>query len=421
MADVKYPGIPAIPSRIAPELRALLGPIRESIQRLTAGELPTNGVLDALNRLRPGDIGAAPGVFPGTELIDSTPPPAPTGLTAAGAIANIVLAWDPPAPEAKARVAYTEIHRAETNDISLAKLIGQTAANVFTDSIGSAATRFYWIRYVSPANVKPLITGSFNSQTGTQGATGYDASYLIDVLTANPPAGANFSPTFYVQPTAITIDGVSIPAGVYMNQAIIRNLSVSNAKIANLAVDNAKIASLDAAKINTGFLLADRIEANSLNANKLTAKTVTALQIFSKTITTDEIKVGAVSRNAISSSQVANITTTGIASHNATPIFEVTLGSSLLIIVTGRVILNDGGTMISIVHHNGVETQVHSQTYTANGDTFYECAMSHAFILKDVAAGTHTFSQKIQFQAMASIPAGTAGLWSTTTVYELKV
>lgn len=64
---------------------------------------------------------------------------------------------------------------------------------------------------------------------------------------------------FVVQASATTINGESVPAGVYMADAFIKNGSIASAKIGTLSAD----------KITSEFLSADRIEANSLNASKL--------------------------------------------------------------------------------------------------------------------------------------------------------
>lgn len=64
---------------------------------------------------------------------------------------------------------------------------------------------------------------------------------------------------FIVQASATTINGVAVPAGVYMTDAFIRNGSIINAKIADAAIDNAKIASLDAGKINAGTINTSRL------------------------------------------------------------------------------------------------------------------------------------------------------------------
>lgn len=77
---------------------------------------------------------------------------------------------------------------------------------------------------------------------------------------------------FVVQASPTTINGVSVPAGVYMDAAYIKNGTISNAKIGNAAIDDAKIASLSATKINAGFLSADRIDANSITAGKIDSR-----------------------------------------------------------------------------------------------------------------------------------------------------
>lgn len=74
---------------------------------------------------------------------------------------------------------------------------------------------------------------------------------------------------FVVQAAPTTINGVSVPAGVYIDAAYIQNGTITNAKIGDAAIDNAKIASLSAAKITSGFLSADRIQAGSISAAKL--------------------------------------------------------------------------------------------------------------------------------------------------------
>ena len=62
-----------------------------------------------------------------------------------------------------------------------------------------------------------------------------------------------FSP-FVIQATPTTINGVNVPAGIYANDAYIKNGTITNAKIANLAVDDAKIATLNVSKLTAGTL-----------------------------------------------------------------------------------------------------------------------------------------------------------------------
>lgn len=81
---------------------------------------------------------------------------------------------------------------------------------------------------------------------------------------------------FVVQSTPTTINGVSVPAGVYIDTAFIRDGTITTAKIGTAAIDNAKIAvGLDAAKITVGFLSADRIQAGTLTADKIDSRNLT--------------------------------------------------------------------------------------------------------------------------------------------------
>jgi hypothetical protein len=101
---------------------------------------------------------------------------------------------------------------------------------------------------------------------------------------------------FVVQTTATTINGVSVPAGVYMDTAFIRDGTITNAKIGNAVIDDAKIANLDAAKITAGTIAADRLDANTITSKvlsvdwaKITNASITSAQIQDAAITTAKI------------------------------------------------------------------------------------------------------------------------------------
>jgi len=109
---------------------------------------------------------------------DFTPPPAPTGLSVAGAFNNIILDWDDPT-SLYANHSYTEIWRSGTNNLGTATLIGQAPGAVFADPVGNSTTFYYWIRFISRANV----SGPYNSLIGTEGQTALDPEYMLEVLT----------------------------------------------------------------------------------------------------------------------------------------------------------------------------------------------------------------------------------------------
>ena len=64
---------------------------------------------------------------------------------------------------------------------------------------------------------------------------------------------------FVVTTSTTTLNGETVPAGVYIDQAYIKNGAISEAKIGTLSAD----------KITSGFIRADIISANSINAEKL--------------------------------------------------------------------------------------------------------------------------------------------------------
>lgn len=113
------------------------------------------------------------GYKPGEDL---TTPPAPTGLTAHGGFSNVYLAWD---GAAYRNHAYTEIWRATTNNLGSAVKVGTSSSNLFADAAAEGTTYYYWIRFVSVAD----IIGPYNSTAGTPVTTATDPGPVLDLLT----------------------------------------------------------------------------------------------------------------------------------------------------------------------------------------------------------------------------------------------
>ncbi len=265
----KLPGLPAIDPKIPKEIRALLAPMREI---LTAYADPNNPVIRARALVEAGVIAGFDNTTASPPSSAYGVPPAPTGLSAAGALASIILTWDATGYQF---LSHTEIWRAPTNNFASAQLVGNSTGRVYVDTVGGGATRYYWIRHVSRG--EPPQTGAFNAQSGVMGQTGYDASYLLDVLSADPPDGSDYSPLLYVQPTEITIGGVVIPAGVYMTSAYIRDLSITDAHVAELSAD----------KLYAGDIAAARMSANIVEATTGRFSALSALTSNLGTVTID--------------------------------------------------------------------------------------------------------------------------------------
>lgn len=164
-----------------------------------------------------GNAGSSNGSGSGA-VIDLTPPGAPLGLLATGTKLAVLLEWNAPLTE----VAYTEVVRASINDIGQAILLGTTTATVYADIIGATnVTNYYWIRFVSTANIK----GAYNAIAGTVATTG--------------KIGTN---------DLISVDG---------------------AKIIDATILNAKIANVSADKITTGTIAVGQAIQVGAAANRI--------------------------------------------------------------------------------------------------------------------------------------------------------
>ena len=106
---------------------------------------------------------------------DLTPPPRPENFTATGLFALVQLQWDAPKNR---NHAYAEIWRSNTNVLGNAVMIGTSTSRFFVDSLGANASRYYWVRFVSQANV----SGPYNDDDGTLGQTAQDPALLIASL-----------------------------------------------------------------------------------------------------------------------------------------------------------------------------------------------------------------------------------------------
>lgn len=351
--------LPFVSSDIPRDLRNFIDRLREIIvgsgtdRFVTAKDLISSGVVTT----GPGGSLVKP-----TEVVVGTPA-TPQNVTASAAIQNVIITWDAPNYTGH---AYAEVWSAATDEIGVAVKLGLAPGEMYVDSIGPSATRYYWVRFVNILST----AGPFNSVNGTLGQTGSDVSYMLETLTnaalsptspyskfavradfffvapamdfnqeATPTATAtgdlwykpsteatkvwdgstwaSFSTTlpFIVNTATQTINGVSVPPGVYMDAAFIKNGTITNAKIGNavidtakiadlavstakidslavttakidsLAVTNAKIASLDAAKITTGYLASARIDAGTITATQLSVSTLSSITANIGTIT----------------------------------------------------------------------------------------------------------------------------------------
>lgn len=301
---------------------------------------------------------------------DFTIPPAPTGLVATGGFTNVVLDWNG-APYRNH--SYTEIWRNTTDNLGTAIRIGITPADVYSDAAEPSTTYYYWIRFVSKAN----IYGPYNATSGTPATTAIDVTEAISNLTdeitgsqlfvdlgtrvgssevsinslngqytvkidnngyvsgfglastsntttpsssfivradsfsiANP-AGPNIvapAMPFIVRTTETTVDGVTVPVGVYITDAFIQNGSIVSAKIGTAAITTAKIsdAAITTAKIGSAAITAATISDGAITTAKIGDAAITTAKIASAAITSALINDAAITTAKIADAAITS-------------------------------------------------------------------------------------------------------------------
>ena len=222
--------LPAIPNSSDPSVKALkeatevrLGRRGDPLDRgLTVRDLYENGVIN-VSGLPDLSVGGGSGglpIRPRPIIGDTSPPPAPVNFTAVGGFTGILVSWGkPPRKDLTAH-----IYRNTVDDISTAVFIAVSVGQIFSDSVTHGSTYYYWVRFVSAAEV----TGPFNATAGTVAVT----STINDAI---PDATINV------------------------------------AKIANLVVDMASVTgTLTANQVSAGLITSNMVDAAGISANKIT-------------------------------------------------------------------------------------------------------------------------------------------------------
>lgn len=286
--------LPTVVSQVAPDLRRWINRVRE----ILGGSGP-----DSV--LRESDLPEAVAGLPPI-LGNYLTPPAPVSVTATGSMTAIIVEWSGIAYPGH---AYTQVWRANTDDLGAAVMIGTSRGELYPDAVGSDASHFYWVRFINQDNEG----GPYNATAGTAGETAEDLLYIMDML--SEAYGGESEAPFFQLDEPLEINGVEIPAGTYIKTAkihdaqivtaMIKNLAVTTAKIVDLAVSTAKIenAAISGAKIAalavqtghidllavTNALIADATIQSakivSLNADKIVAATLSAITADVGTLT----------------------------------------------------------------------------------------------------------------------------------------
>lgn len=196
--------LPSVTSPLPPDMRAFVQRVREAFSAIGSAAI-TRDELEGANLISvtsSGQVVPGSAIGEGEVVIDYTPPPAPTNLSAYGAVTTIILEWDEPL---YSNHAFTEVWRSTSDNLGTAVKVGSTDSFLYADPLGdSGITYYYWVRFVSSADV----VGPYNGVAGTLAETG--------------KAGPNNI------------------AELAVGTAHLANLSVVEGKIADLAVTNAK-------------------------------------------------------------------------------------------------------------------------------------------------------------------------------------
>lgn len=290
--ETKVPAIIDIPTDIDPKVKRVLDSIKEASEvrlgrrgdprdrAITLRELIDSGLATEL-RDKPFDPNAGTGVtdFALPVFLQPDPsapvPPTATGLSAGAAFTTITLSWNDPQIR---NLAFTEVWRNGSDNLGSATRVDTVSANVWSDTVDTAQTFYYWVRHVNTNNVTGTFSSSVNATTAQVNAARIenaiidntklvnktltnakiaDGTITSDILAANSVIAGKIATN-----AIVANDGVIGNAAIKTAQ--IDDLAVTGAKIANLAVDNAKIASLDASKINAGFISTDRIQIDDV-------------------------------------------------------------------------------------------------------------------------------------------------------------
>lgn len=145
---------------------------------------------------------------------------------------------------------------------------GHTSAIATEVSTRANETGSLFSKYTVKIDSNGYVSGFGLASTANTATPYSEFAIRADKFYIASPSGPGINPVapFVVTTTESTVNGVTVPAGVYMDAAYIKNGTITNAKIGDAAIDNAKITTLDAAKITTGYISANRILAGSLDA-----------------------------------------------------------------------------------------------------------------------------------------------------------
>lgn len=293
MSETKVPSIPTVPTGADPALFRFLQAVRETI---LVREGQKGDALDSSVTFRDlidAGIATSNAYYPNPNtssvvnpaaVTDSTPPPDPTGVTAAAAVSSIMLTWQLPAN--RANLAFVKIWRSADNLYSNAQIIGTGTGSFYIDyGVIEGQPYHYWVQSVSVTNIDGNVVsaGSAIPTTDPTGSLTQLKSYGVEGL------------PYYHLPADVTINGVTMVKGTYIWNAVIGTAAIGTAQIKDAAITNAKIASLTANKITFNQASGEILNAAIINGAVITG----TISISAPTITGGIISGGVINGGTI--------------------------------------------------------------------------------------------------------------------------
>lgn len=142
--------------------------------------------------------------------------------------------------------------------------VGTNAAAIQTEATArAAADGTLFGRYTVKVDLNGYVSGFGLAATDNNGTPTSEFIIRADRFSIAAPGQTAIIP-FIVQASATTLNGVAVPAGVYMDAAFIKNGTITSVKIGNGEIDDAKIANLNAAKITAGSLDTARLTIDNV-------------------------------------------------------------------------------------------------------------------------------------------------------------
>lgn len=140
---------------------------------------------------------------------------------------------------------------------ALTATVGTNTAAISTEAATRASeTGDLFAKYTVKIDTNGYVSGFGLASTANNATPFSDFLIRADRFSIASPSGPGITPIvpFVVNTTEQTVNGVSAPAGVYMDAAFIKNGTITNAKIGNASIDDAKIANLSVGKLTAGSI-----------------------------------------------------------------------------------------------------------------------------------------------------------------------